>query len=263
VISASSYVISNSHSYQCASYRDGRACTKAIAIRRDQAEAAILGPVDGDLLAPDRVQRMAKELQAEYAARLRAQVTQVEKAPKELLELDNRIGRLRERMERGDPDMPRDELQAAIDRADAKRVDLKNAVTQKTDLSDKVLSALPRAAALYKRQIALGLAGDRRAADKARVLLRNLFGGHIRLAPQPDGGLIANWNLHTVALLKAVGSVGSGGPLWNFRRFYLRGNSAGYPRAPPCIVLRRLSLESDTGLAITLAQSCPRIPPVG
>jgi hypothetical protein len=36
----------------------------------------------------------------------------------------SRIARLRERLHRGDPDMPADELQAAIERAEAKRRDL-------------------------------------------------------------------------------------------------------------------------------------------
>jgi hypothetical protein len=36
------------------------------------------------------------------------------------------------------------------------------------------------------------------------VILRELFGGKIRLVPQLDGGLIAHWNLHPDALLKSL-----------------------------------------------------------
>ena len=46
--------------------------------------------------------------------------------------------------------------------------------------SAKVLSILPRAAELYRRQITLGLDGDPRAALKARVFLREWFGGKIQ-----------------------------------------------------------------------------------
>jgi integrase len=49
------------------------------------------------------------------------------------------------------------------------------------------------------------------AALKARVILRELFGGKIRLVPQLDGGLIAHWNLHPGALLRSLGTYGSGG----------------------------------------------------
>jgi hypothetical protein len=75
------------------------------------------------------------------------------------------------------------------------------------------LTILPRAAEAYRRQITQGLAGDQRAALKARVILRQLFGGEIRLVPDESGGLVAHWNLNTAALVKAVGSYGSGGVL--------------------------------------------------
>lgn len=43
------------------------------------------------------------------------------------------------------------------------------------------------------------------------MLLKELFGGEIRLVPDEQGGLVAHWNLHTAALLRGVGTVGSGG----------------------------------------------------
>jgi len=191
--------------------RDGHACSNSILVRRDRAEEAILGAIQAELLSPARVQIMAREMQSYYNERMGAQAAAAVEAPKELVDLGARICRLHERLAHGDPDMTTDEIQAAIDRAETKRLELKEASGPKPSRASNIPSALPRAANLYKRQIALGLNGDRRAADKARVLLRDWFGGRIRLVPQPDGGLIANWNLHNVALLKAVGSVGSGG----------------------------------------------------
>lgn len=66
-----------------------------------------------------------------------------------------------------DPDMTADELHAAIDRAEGKRRELEAEQPEAKQLA-KVLSILPRAADLYRRQVALGLDGDRRAALKAR-----------------------------------------------------------------------------------------------
>ncbi len=68
--------------------------------------------------------------------------------------------------------------------------------------SAKALAVLPKAAELYRRQIAQGLDGNQRAALNARVILRKLFGGEIRLVPEPDGGLTARWNLHTEESLR-------------------------------------------------------------
>jgi hypothetical protein len=43
------------------------------------------------------------------------------------------------------------------------------------------------------------------------VILRELFGGKIRLVAQLDGVLMAHWDLHPGALLKGPGTYGSGG----------------------------------------------------
>jgi len=67
----------------------------------------------------------------------------------------------------------------------------------------------------YRRQIALGLDGDPRAALKARVVLRELFvGGKVDLTPGPDGSLWATGALQPATLPRpAVGNGGSGGEI--------------------------------------------------
>lgn len=76
----------------------------------------------------------------------------------------------------------------------------------------KALAVMPRAAELYCRQVALGLDGNPQAAQKARLFLREWFGGKIRLEPLADGGLMAHWNQNIGALVvTAVGTFGSGG----------------------------------------------------
>jgi hypothetical protein len=77
--------------------------------------------------------------------------------------------------------------------------------------SAKILAMLPKAAELFRRQVVLGLDGDLRASLKARVFPREWFSGEIRLVPDGHGGLVAHWNLNTAALLRGVGSDGSGG----------------------------------------------------
>ncbi len=61
-------------------------------------EAAILDPIQNDLLAPERVTRMANELQTMYEEYINRASGKSDTAPKDLQELDVRIERLRERL---------------------------------------------------------------------------------------------------------------------------------------------------------------------
>jgi hypothetical protein len=66
---------------------------------------------------------MAEELRAEYEQRLKAQAGDGDKTPKELIELDKRLARLRN----GDPDLSADDLQTAIEKAERYRLELLHA----------------------------------------------------------------------------------------------------------------------------------------
>jgi hypothetical protein len=208
------YIMSNARNYTCSSYVNGGtgACSNSVHVRRDHAEDVLLAPIREGFLAPERVERMAAEMEVYFAEQLQRRAACAKDAPKELRDLEARIARLRERLERGDPDLTTDELLAAIERAEAKRRELMNTLPD-AKVSFKLLAKLPQAAALYRKQITEGLGGDPREALKARVFLRGLFGGEIRLQPQPDGGLLARWNLQPAVMLKGVGTCGSGGPI--------------------------------------------------
>ena len=205
----SHYTITDQRSYGCSSYHNGRACSNAIRVRRDRVEAILLDPIRRELLSRERVERMAKEMRADFLDRVRSAQTRAVEAPREVQELSARIERLRERLRRGDEDMAADEIQAAIDCAEAKRRDVLARDTPAP--ATRLLTLLPQAAEAYRRQITRGLEGDAKATLKARTILRELFGGKIRLVPQLDGGLVAHWNLHPGALLKGLGTYGSGG----------------------------------------------------
>jgi site-specific DNA recombinase len=206
----SHYVIADARSYACSSYINGGpgACSNGIRVRRDALEAAILDPVRRDLLSPERVEAMAREMQRYYAERVKTQESRSAEIPHELQHLDARLVRLRERFQRGDPDMEPDELRAAIEKAEAKRRELMDLQFAASD-SAKVLSMLPKAAALYCKQIDDGLDGNPEAALKARVILREML-GEIRLQPATDGGLWAEYRMSPGILLKGAGSGGRG-----------------------------------------------------
>jgi hypothetical protein len=179
-------------------------CSNGERVRRDVIEAAIIDPIRRDLLSPERVTRMAAELQAQYAERLRAGAVRAEQMPRELQELTERIQRLRTRLATGDQDMTADEIQCAIDRAEQKRRELE-AAQPEAKRSARVLVALPQAAAIYRQQIALGLDGDPRAAQKARQILRDLL-GKVMLSPADDGGLWAEYGISAGMLMKVAGT---------------------------------------------------------
>ena len=80
-------------------------------------------------------------------------------------ELDARIARLRERLKNGDPDLTSEELQAAIERAESKRRELKHARNGigTARKSSRFCRGRPE---YYGQQISLGLDGDPAAARK-------------------------------------------------------------------------------------------------
>lgn len=71
----------------------------------------------------------------------------------------------------------------------------------------QVLSIVPRAAALYDRQISRGLDGDPEATVEARLILKELIPDRIRLTSKPDGTPWPRFGLQPAALLAVPGSV--------------------------------------------------------
>lgn len=204
------YVIAGPNSYACSSYVNGRACNNSLRVRRDQVERSLLEPIQEQLLAPERVIRMAREMQRLLADRARATSEHAATASTELRELDARIARLRARRVAGDPDMTDDELAAAIDRAAEKRRQLLQS-TAGASHEGKLVAALPNAAELYRRQIAVGLDGNPSEAAEARRILREIFGGKVPLTRR-GRELWAQIELRPEALLlRAEGTCGSGG----------------------------------------------------
>src|SRR5688572_4795011 len=145
--------MSNALGYSCSGYLGGD-CTNGARVRRDRVEQEILAPIRDGLLDPERVARMAREIQRVHAAGVKDAAARADSAPTELVALDTRIARLRERLADGDPDMEPDEIQVAIDRAETKRRELESTLQPAAKLSAKILSALPKAAELYRRKIA-------------------------------------------------------------------------------------------------------------
>jgi site-specific DNA recombinase len=205
-VCGASYVMKNDRSYGCAGYVEGRDCPNKADIRRDKVEAALLTPVYDDVLQPKRVERMAKELQAAFLESQRAEQTKATQVPAEIQAIDERIERLRARLRNGDPDLAPDELEAALSKAEEKRRSLLTA--RPAADGARMIAMLPSAAEEFREQIKQGLAGNVGASQKARVVLRQYFGGQIKMIPDQEGGLSAEYLQHRIALLQGVGTYG-------------------------------------------------------
>lgn len=203
------YVMGDGYKYVCSSCLHGRACSNAVRVRRDKAEVVILGGIHKQLWDSGRVTVMVTEMQKHLTQLFREHAARSHGAPQELKELEARLDRLRRRVTEGDPDMTTDELQAAIERAEAKRRQLQRGLQGSGEV-DRVLEAVPRAAELCDERIALGLSGDARASEEARLVLRELIPDRIRLSAKPDGSLWAHSAIHPAALLLAAGYRGQG-----------------------------------------------------
>lgn len=196
------FVVHDATRYECSSTAKGGCCT-AKSVRRDALHAAIMDPIDSHLLAPDRVKRIAKEMDTEAARRLAGAQARNAAAPAALQELEARIDRLKARLAAGDPDMAADEIQVAIERAQTKRHELA-AVQPVAKDAARVLALLPKAASALQRQIREGLDGSPVQMARARLILRDLI-GPIQLDQQADGSVWANYRFNPAALIQAAG----------------------------------------------------------
>jgi hypothetical protein len=71
------------------------ACSNTVHVRREHAEDVLLVPIHDGLLAPERVERMAAEMEVYFAEQLQQRAQRAKDAPKELRDLEARIARLR------------------------------------------------------------------------------------------------------------------------------------------------------------------------
>jgi hypothetical protein len=204
----SHFVMADARAYKCGGSLEG-ACDYSTRVNRKHAEDVILAEVRQNLLAPDRVERMAREYRAEYARRVQEAQSTTAEAPREVQALDARIARLRERQRVGDPDMTAAQMQSVIDQLldEVRKLgDEQPAIKE----AAKVAKMLPHAANDYRKQINLGLDGDPRAAIRARAILRKLC-GPIVIESDADGSVWARFELHPVALLsQGAGTAGRG-----------------------------------------------------
>jgi hypothetical protein len=66
------YILADARSYSCSGHSQGGACSNRIRVRRTKIESIILDPIRKELLEPQPVTRMAEEMEATCAERIKA-----------------------------------------------------------------------------------------------------------------------------------------------------------------------------------------------
>jgi site-specific DNA recombinase len=208
----SNFIMVDDRCYACSSNKGGGACPVSLRIKRQVIEAKILKPLYEKLLAPTEVKKAVAEMRRYYQQRVRASSGEAENAPAEVKDLDKQIANLRKRQST-DKDMSRAEIQTIIDGKLSRRAELvalQRPIAHKR--ADSVIAMLPKAAQLYRDEIRAGLSGDDpEAVARARVTLREMLGGNVKLERGPEpGSLYACFKLQRLAVLSRRSS-GSGG----------------------------------------------------
>jgi hypothetical protein len=78
------YILADARSYSCSGHSQGGACSNRIRVRRTKIESIILDPIRKELLEPQRVKRMAEEMETAWAERIKAAAKRLVGASDEL-----------------------------------------------------------------------------------------------------------------------------------------------------------------------------------
>jgi hypothetical protein len=210
----------NPSRYVCGSFTNGgeHACSNKCRVSPALAEDKLIQPVVAELLSPEAIALAEKELRRLHREHQAASTAQPGRTNGKLAKLDQQIVQV-ERL-RAEGVLTEDIAAAAIAKANADRRDLAAADTaaDSRELA-RVLKLLPRAAEAYRAQVAevREALTDEKRVHRARVALRELLGGAVKLRPAPDAKyLIAEVGYTPAALLKAAGAqlwIGSGGAI--------------------------------------------------
>jgi len=68
----SHYIMGDLRSYVCSGFVGGKSCDNSTRVKRVHLERVLVGPIKDGLLLPDRIERIAREMQASFAAQAKA-----------------------------------------------------------------------------------------------------------------------------------------------------------------------------------------------
>jgi len=164
------------------------ACINKARVSRELAEDKLLAPIIEGLLSPTAVALAEQEIRRLHRDQQTANRDKPGRNAGKVAKLDAQLAQLERLQAEGvlSPDV----AGAAIARAKAAREPLLNAdAAGDTSKLDRVVKMLPRAAEAYRAQVAKirEVLQDEQAVHRARVALRDLLDGPVKLSPSPEG----------------------------------------------------------------------------
>ncbi len=200
--------------YVCGSHVNGgpAACMNKARVSRDFAEDKLLAPIVEGLLSPAAVTLAEQEIKRLHREQQTANQDKPGRNAAKIAKLDAQLAQL-EKLQ-ADGVLSPDVAGAAIAKAKADREPLVTADdTGDTMKLNRIVKMLPRAADAYRAQVEKirEVLQDEKAVHRARVALRDLLDGPVKLRPSPEGRyLVAEISYSSKSLLRAAGS-----DLWN------------------------------------------------
>jgi DNA invertase Pin-like site-specific DNA recombinase len=175
---------------------DGRKSVPPRRFRRDAVNQNMVALLKQELTSKDAIARAQSDFRAaiEQHAEMRKKAKAVTALPAEIAELDARIAKLRARLKKGDPELADDDLQALIQRNEAKKKAATDALEAKHGAAqDETMITLKNLPALmkdYERKIedALKVFANPKSVHIAREAIRGMIdGGRVHMKASADG----------------------------------------------------------------------------
>jgi hypothetical protein len=185
-------VIADSRSYACASRRDGGpdACSNSLRVPRDLVESAIFDSVAEELLDPAWLSEFGTWFRQQVELGHRARLAATDAAIKRQGTLEQEIRNTVDAIATGGLQSSR-ALAEKLRELEAER----DRLPRKPPARNEVVSMIPRLAELFHEKVKELPQLAKADPDRARMLLRRLIGGSLRLVPE-DGRLVAEFELN-------------------------------------------------------------------
>lgn len=180
------FVIVDHRHYGCSGwlYRGLPVCSNTIRISRAVVESVLLESIQRDLFTEEGFTVFKQEVTKLLAERRRSQAPDRERASRRLELVEQEIANIMAAIKQG---ILTPSTKAELEKAEAERKRLQNAIAVRGNKADNVVRLLPNLKERFEALVANLATVAHQHADKAREVLKSVLGGQIMLHPCADG----------------------------------------------------------------------------
>ena len=201
----SNFVVSDYYRYACGGHlnRGASVCKNDLRVSRKLVEERCLAALRDELLTPEAVERIIQKTTRLLAERNREREPELDRLQRQLTKIESELANIMKAIKAG---ILTASTKAELERAEAERARLHDAIKTSAAKADKVTTLLPRAAERYRAVVNDLACLSKQHVAQAREQIRELV-GEIRLVPMADGYLEAVLTGRLEGVLKlAVGA---------------------------------------------------------